>query len=84
MAIEPGLSKPGDHIELRAEMPVIAVFELPATPQPRRGIRPHPNRGHRHAGVNQRRAIMSISRMPPRARAVTPIVVRAGSRPGAK
>lgn len=43
MAIEPGLSKPGDHVELRAEMPVIAVLSnCPQRHNPAAGFGPTP------------------------------------------
>ncbi|HVH73961.1 MAG TPA: DUF1989 domain-containing protein [Stellaceae bacterium] len=43
MAIEPGLSKPGDHVELRAEMPVIAVLSnCPQRHNPAAGFAPTP------------------------------------------
>lgn len=43
MAIEPGLSKPGDHVELRAEMPVIAVLSnCPQHHNPAAGFGPTP------------------------------------------
>lgn len=43
MGIEPGLSKPGDYVELRAEMPVIAVLSnCPQRHNPAAGFRPTP------------------------------------------
>ncbi|HEV2300321.1 MAG TPA: DUF1989 domain-containing protein [Stellaceae bacterium] len=43
MAIEPGLSKPGDHVELRAEMPLIAVLSnCPQRHNPAAGFAPSP------------------------------------------
>ena len=43
MAIEPGLSKPGDYVELRAEMPVIAVLSnCPQRHNPAAGFGPTP------------------------------------------
>ncbi len=43
MAIEPGLSKPGDYVELRAECPVIAVLSnCPQQHNPAAGFTPTP------------------------------------------
>jgi len=43
MAIEAGLSKPGDHVELRAEKPVIAVLSnCPQRSNPAAGFGPTP------------------------------------------
>lgn len=43
MAIEPGLSKPGDYVDLRAEMPVIAVLSnCPQRHNPAAGFGPTP------------------------------------------
>jgi len=43
MAIEPGLSKAGDYVELRAEMPVIAVLSnCPQRSNPAAGFGPTP------------------------------------------
>ncbi len=43
MAIEEGLSKPGDHVELRAETPVIAVLSnCPQRHNPATGFAPTP------------------------------------------
>lgn len=43
MAIEPGLSKAGDHVELRAEVPVIAVLSnCPQRSNPAAGFGPTP------------------------------------------
>ena len=43
MAIEAGLSKPGDHVELIAEMPVIAVLSnCPQRSNPAAGFGPTP------------------------------------------
>src|SRR5262245_48301352 len=45
MAIVEGLSKPGDHVELRAEMDVLAVISnCPQTRNPCNGFRPTPIR----------------------------------------
>ena len=52
MAIEAGLSKPGDYVELLAAMPVIArAFQLSATVQSGRGLWTNADRGHRPARV---------------------------------
>ena len=45
MAIVDGLSKPGDHVELRAEMDVLAVISnCPQTRNPCNGFNPTPIR----------------------------------------
>ena len=45
MAIADGLSKPGDHVDLRAEMDVLAVISnCPQTRNPCNGFHPTPIR----------------------------------------